>query len=119
MIDWHHVGILLVSIGLSIAAAVWTVRALSKGTRLARVADPNQVPWFRNAFGFAGMGAGLIVLGLSAEIALLLQGVEGGLPEAVTTPLFSFASALAGYAGGCIEARKAAPPASTTDSTTA
>ena len=77
--------------------------------------NPNQVPWYKNAFGFAmtGVGVGLVILG--AEVYLIMQGRADGLPEQVATPLFGLSNALIGYAGGCIQARVEKPAPLETD----
>ena len=65
----------------------------------------DDTPWFKNAFVFTAVGVGVGLVVLVADVALILHGVEGGLPEAVSTPMFNIASGCLGYAGACITHR--------------
>ena len=65
----------------------------------------DDIPWFKNAFVFTGIGVGIGLIVLGADVTLILHKVDGGLPEAVTTPMFNLAAACLGYAGACITHR--------------
>ena len=65
----------------------------------------DKTPFYKNAFGFSALAlltAGGIFL---ADIILVMTGVEGGLPEAMSTPAWSLVASLGTYAGTCLEKR--------------
>lgn len=66
----------------------------------------DKLPWMKNAFVLCGIGVGLALSVLVADVYMTLKGFENGLSEGVTTPLMSFASGIVGYAGAVINIHK-------------
>ena len=107
--DWSLVVTLAVGvfIGVGASGVMFWAFWLQRSNRLEPATGrPQSVdPWYKNAFVFCGFALYLVTLILAAEIGLTLAGVEGGLPEAVTTPSFSVASAVSSYAAACLQIR--------------
>ena len=49
----------------------------------------HKLPWLRNVFVLIGFALSVAFITLFSEVFLLLRGFEQGLPEVLTTPLFS------------------------------
>lgn len=64
-------------------------------------------PWRIGTLGLVltTVGVLLVLVIIAADLALLLNGVEGGLPEGLTTPLLQIASGIIGSGGTCIAMR--------------
>lgn len=98
--------LILVFVCLVIVCVVFTAWiAYRFGTRMAGGTGGDRTPWYKNAFAFSLMALYNSTQLLAAEVALILADVPGGLPEALSTPLFGVTTGLLGYAGACINLR--------------